>query len=233
MLTKRSQEKELLDLGPGFYSPDEYAQCLRILFKINKMLGFFKHTVTILKRFPKTISIIDVGCGGGLFLLNLGKHFPDMKMRGVDISEEAIKVAQNELLHWKQDKSNINVEFQIQQQNELTLPPNSVDIVLTTLVCHHIEDDDLVVFLQQANNAACKAVIINDLQRHFLAYWFYKILSPILFRNRLITHDGLISIKRSFTRQELHLLLNKANIQNYKIKWCFPFRWSILILKNK
>lgn len=232
MLTKRSQEKELLDLGPGFYSQEEYVQCLKILFKINKMLGFFKQTVTILKRFPKTASIIDVGCGGGLFLLNLSKHFPDMKMRGVDISEEAIKISQNELLLWKHDKSNINVEFQLQQQTELTLPPNSVDIVLITLVCHHIEDDDLILFLQQANNAACKAVIINDLHRHFLAYWFYKILSPIMFHNRLIAHDGLISIKRSFTRSELRFLLKQANISHYKIKWCFPFRWSILVLKK-
>ena len=87
-------------------------------------------------------------------------------------------------------------------------------------------------FLKNANDAARNALIINDLHRHFIAYWFYKLLSPILFRNRLISHDGLLSIKKSFTKKELHYFLKQANISNYQIKWHFPFRWSILILKN-
>jgi len=229
---KRSKEKELLDLGPGFYTEEEYSQCLKLLFKVNKILGFFRHTVKILQKFPKNTSVVDVGCGGGLFLLHLSKHYPDMQLMGIDISEEAICLAQNELQQWQQHKANINVEFQLQQQTEFTMLPDSVDIVLMTLVCHHIDDNELVSFLEKAHNAARKAIIINDLHRHTLAYWFYKILSPVLFRNRLITHDGLISIQRSFTRSELHFLIKQANITNYRIKWHFPFRWNILILKE-
>lgn len=231
MLMERSKEKELLDLGPEFYSKEEYAQCLKILFKLNKILGFFRQTVKILKHFPKDLSLIDVGCGGGLFLLNLNKHYPHMQMLGVDISEEAIKLAQNEMQHW-QHTSKTNIKFQLQHETELQLAENSVDIVLMTLVCHHIEDEALILLLQKANKAARKAVIINDLHRHRLAYWFYKMLSPLLFRNRLITHDGLLSIKRSFTRREFQRLLQQANIQNYQIKWGFPFRWSVLLWKN-
>jgi 2-polyprenyl-3-methyl-5-hydroxy-6-metoxy-1,4-benzoquinol methylase len=232
MLTKRSEEKELLDLGPNFYTQEEYTQCLKILFKINKMLGIFNHTVKLLKQFPPNASLVDIGCGGGLFLLNLSKHYPDMNLLGIDIAEEAITLAQKEQQTWKKTNPDIRVSFQLQQQTELPLAPNSVDIILLTLVCHHLEDAILIAFLKTALKATRQGLIINDLQRHRIAYWSYKLLSPVLFKNRLITHDGLISIQRSFTRQELHTLFQHADIKNYKIRWCFPFRWSITIWKN-
>ena len=149
-----------------------------------------------------------------------------MTFLGLDISETAIALAQ-------QRKGLIaQVTFQLQPEATLALPPQSVDIVLTTLVCHHMDDDDLVLFLQTAFQAARKAVIINDLHRHPVAYWFYKILSPCLFRNRLITHDGLVSIQRSFTRAEWRQLLKQAHIRHYQIKWGFPFRWSVVLWKE-
>ncbi|MES2219054.1 MAG: methyltransferase domain-containing protein [Pseudomonadota bacterium] len=231
MLTERSQEKELLDLGPAYYTSDEYAHCLKKLFTINKLFGFFRSTVKTLKNFLKNSTVLDVGCGGGLFLLHLNKFFPQMKMLGTDISTAAISEAQQTLKAWRINQPNLNVAFELQQQPELLLPENSFDIILITLVCHHLTDKELINFLQQAHFAAGKAVIINDLHRHGLAHGLYKLVSP-LFRNRLITHDGLISIRRGFTRKEWELLLQQAGIQNYQLKWYFPFRWQLVLLKE-
>jgi len=105
-------------------------------------------------------------------------------------------------------------------------------VILVTLVCHHLSDDQLVIFLKQAYINARQAIIINDLHRHRLSQWLYACLSPILFQNRLITHDGIISIKRGFIRSEWERLLKKADIPHYQIKWQFPFRWSILLPKG-
>ncbi len=227
-MQQRSKEKELMDLGPPFYTHEEYVDCLKILFKVNKMLGFFSSTVKLLKRFPDDASLLDVGCGGGLFLLHLSKIYPDMKLVGIDVSGLAIAQAQQELIRWNQT----NVKFHLQLKLALDLARNSVDIVLTTLVCHHMDDDDLPRFLQNAFQAARMVVIINDLHRHVLAYWFYKKFSRILFRNRLISHDGLVSIQRSFTRAELQRILQRANISSYEIKWRFPFRWQVVLWKS-
>ncbi|BCA94685.1 hypothetical protein TUM19329_10460 [Legionella antarctica] len=232
MLTNRSQEKELMDLGPDFYTKAEYEQCLKKLFKINKLFGIFNHTVKLLKQFPGNASVTDVGCGGGLFLLHLSKYYPHMHMVGIDVSEEAIKLAQRELLQWKSIHQNSNVDFQLQEEMDLKLSKNSRDIILLNLVCHHLEDEELIQFLKKAVDSVRIGLIINDLHRSKIAYWFYKLLSPMIFRNKLITHDGLISIQRSFTQQELHYLLRRADISNYQLKWCFPFRWSILVWKN-
>lgn len=230
MLTQRSNEKELLDLGPEYYSWTEYQNCQKILYRINKYLGIFRDTVSLLKKFPHDSSILDVGCGGGLFLLHLSKKFPNMQFTGIDISHEAILVAQQELKNWQKSFAIKNVSFYFQPLTH-KLADNSFDIIITTLVCHHLNDHDLIIFLKDIFNATRKIVIINDLQRNNLALFFYKIISPV-FRNRLISHDGFLSIKKSFTRKEWILLLENSGIKKYKLKWRFPFRWSLILWKK-
>ncbi|MDI1352537.1 MAG: methyltransferase domain-containing protein, partial [bacterium] len=96
LFRQRSEEKELLDLGPEFYSLQEYQQCQKILFKINKLLGVFSHTKRFLKHYSSKISVLDVGCGGGLFVLNLSRYFPEVQFTGCDISKDAIEMAKEE-----------------------------------------------------------------------------------------------------------------------------------------
>ena len=75
-------------------------------------------------------------------------------------------------------------------------------MILFWLHYHHLEDNDLILFLRQLHFAAEKVVIINELHRHYLSYLLYKFISPLFFKNRLIIHDGLISIRRGFIRSE-------------------------------
>ena len=239
----RSEEKELIDLGPEYYTQEEYVDCMRKLFQVNRFLGFFRSTKKLLRTFSKTSRLLDIGCGDGLFILNLSECFPEMTMLGMDISKESIEQAQSSLIEWQKKKKASLVRFAWQEDpldpadkprdpggDELNT--QQVDIILATLVCHHISDDDLVIFLQHAYAGAKQAVIINDLHRHWLPHALYPLISTLLFRNRLITHDGLVSIRRSFTRAEWVLLLAKAGITNYKITWCFPFRWQVVLLQG-
>jgi 2-polyprenyl-3-methyl-5-hydroxy-6-metoxy-1,4-benzoquinol methylase len=228
MLTSRSQEKEILDLGPDYYTQEEFDHCQKMLFKVNFLLGFFRTTIRTLKKLSYCNKVVDIGCGGGIFLLQLSRYFPDTDFIGVDISHDAILVAKRNLEGWKNISPEVKVSFAHDEKCGLT----KSDVILATLVCHHMSDAELVVFLQQAWNATTNIVLINDLQRHWFAEFIYRWISPVLFRNRLITHDGLISIRRGFTRKEWERLLAKAKIKNYQIKWCFPFRWRVLIWKK-
>lgn len=226
LLKERSREKELLDLGSAFYGSKEYIHCQKILFKINRLLGFFSYTKRIIKQL-KPGSVLDAGCGGGLFVLNLGRYFPSIHFTGCDISPDAISMAEIESINYPQN----NVSFKLQTQLELNLPENSVDILMATLVCHHIEDKELTKFLHDALQISRKAVLINDLHRHIIPYMFYKLFSP-LFGNRLINHDGLISIKRGFTRKEWCSLLDQSGVDHFTVKWRFPFCWSVILWKK-
>lgn len=232
MPTKRSTQKELLDLGPDYYTLDEFISCQKILFRINNLLGFTRSTLKLVKNFPHISSLMDIGCGGGLFLLHLSNHLPEMKLHGIDVSDEAIKLAK-QTLQSAQIHSNIkNVSFELSPQKELTLPKNHVDIILTTLVCHHLTDNELVEFLKSMFTAAKKVVIINDLHRHWLPEFFYKLSSSFLFKNRLISHDGLISIQKGFIYSEWQSIIKQAGIDHYQINWRFPFCWQVILWKK-
>ena len=232
MLTQRAPEKELIDLGPDYYTPEEYVDCQEKLFKVNKYLGIFRDTVKFLKRFTQPITVLDYGCGGGLFLLNLSRNFPQMQLTGVDISDEAITTANTKLAAWKKVYLLENVSFQLISSTNANLAKTNSDVILSNLVCHHLDDEALIIFLQQLHQQAHLAVLLNDLHRHRIAYYFYKILCPLLFNNRLMLHDGLISIRKGFTRREWITLLGKTKIKNYQIKWRFPFRWRVILWKK-
>ena len=72
-------------------------------------------------------------------------------------------------------------------------------------------------------------MIINDLHRHPLALLLFKMTSPILFPNRLVQHDGLVSIRKAFTHDELIALLQQSGLKpsQYAIKWKWAFRWLV------
>ena len=217
-----------MDYGPTEKNHNEYVDALEKLFTITKFLGFYRSSIKLLKKFSAHAFLMDLGCGGGLFLLHLSQKFPDMQMVGIDIAPEAIKQAQLALNNWQKKISNSKISFKLQQSSKLEMPNDSVDVILTTLVCHHMTDLEMIEFLHCAYQCARKAVIINDLHRHFFAEFFYFLISP-LFHNKMITHDGLISIRRSFKYKELIKLITLANIQHYQIKWRFPFRWEIIL----
>lgn len=234
--SRRSTQKELIDLGPEYYTPEEYDDCLKKLFKINIYMGFFRELIKVIKKSPiKSFkkSVLDIGCGSGLFLLKLAKKFPHMNLTGIDISQAAIQQAQQNLeLFQKKYNLNSQIIFKEQINPEINGALKSHDIILANLVCHHIEDKALIRFIQTAHNTAAEMVIINDLHRHKIAYLFYSLISPWLFKNRLITLDGQVSIKRGFKRREWENLLYKAGIKNYKINWRFPFWWQVIIYKE-
>lgn len=229
MLSQRSHQPEWMDLGESFYTPVEYRDCLYQLDRIGRFLGGDQATFWALKNLsipPK--SILDVGCGGGLFTLSLANHYPNAHITGIDISRDAIAFAQERL---KEHQPTLpNVQFIIPATPQLD-ESKSFDVVMSTLVCHHLSDEELISFLQQACRVAKQAVILNDLHRHPLASVGFAALVPLFFRNRMIWHDGLLSIRRSFTRQEWKNFLKAAAIdeEDYTLSWHWAFRWIVII----
>jgi 2-polyprenyl-3-methyl-5-hydroxy-6-metoxy-1,4-benzoquinol methylase len=231
--SKRTSERELMDLGPEHYTEAEYEQCLYQLDRIGSYLGGDKasyETFGLMKSAPR--SILDVGCGGGLFTIKLAKRFPNARVIGSDISKEAITFANKQLENLKVPLS--NVEFIQQLKPEIPNIPK-IDVITATLMCHHLTDNEVVRFLKSAYELAQKAVIINDLHRNPVAYYSFTAIAPLLFRNKLVLNDGPISILRGFSKQEWINYLKEANIplKNCKLTWHWAFRWMLFINKER
>lgn len=226
-MKQRSTQLEWLDTGE-YDSLEEYQDCLKKLDRVGRWLGGDSATLTALTTFPQSKAILDVGCGGGCFALKLAKKYPQVRVMGIDTNPDAIAFA-------NKFSKNLpsNLFFETRSQPQLTEPANHYDIIMTTLVCHHMKDEELVQFLRQAFDLAKQGVIINDLHRHHIPYYAFKILAPIFFRNRIVQHDGPLSIQRAFTRADWVGYLSAAGISKsqYDIHWRWAFRWVVVIRK--
>ncbi|HLF66406.1 MAG TPA: SAM-dependent methyltransferase, partial [Gammaproteobacteria bacterium] len=103
------------------------------------------------------------------------------------------------------------------------------DIISCHFFCHHLTDAELVAFFKQLSQQARLGIMINDLHRHPLSYLGFKLLSLFKSFSPMVRHDALVSIRRGFVKRELVALLQQAGIQNYQIKWQFPFYFNIII----
>ncbi len=230
MWDSRSNRLEIIDLGPDFYTKEEYNDCLEQLGKIGKWLGGDRATLSAFSKIcNKQLSILDVGCGGGIFAIKLARQYSSATVLGIDINPYAIEFASKKLSSFNDKLHNIN--FEIRSEAELNEPTKSFDIVTSTLVCHHLPEEALITFIYKACRIAKKKVIINDLHRHPLALLLFKIICPLYFRNRLVHHDGALSIQRAFKRHDWVSYLERAGIKksHYTIKWHWAFRWIVEI----
>lgn len=227
-IPQRLHEPELIDLGQ--YTPEEYQECFYQLDRIGRFLGGDHATYWGFKQLKQPPqSILDVGCGGGLFTIRLGRRYPKAKVTGIDISQKAIAFA-NERLQAAQPPVR-NVEFLVPPTIELAYPSESFDVITSTLVCHHLSDEELITFLKNSYQIARKAIIINDLQRSSLALASFKLIAPMFFPNRLIIHDGALSIQRAFKKQDWLYYLQEARIPLHRctLTWHWAFRWILFI----
>ena len=107
------------------------------------------------------------------------------------------------------------------------------DVVYTSDVCHHMDDDELVTFLREQYERCQSAVIVLDLQRSTLASWLF-LVPGFLLCNWLARYDGYTSIEKAFTRDELVAAARAAGVEsdNISISWVWPFRWLMTLRKS-
>ena len=226
---ERSLELEIMDLGPNHYTTDEYTLCLSLLGRINRWLGGFAATKKAFKRLRGIpSSILEVGCGGGYLCEKMTRWFPHASITGIDINSAAVLEARK---LFNGQKNNVCIEEQ--DDKSLKYADNQFDVVTTMLVCHHMDDQECIHFLKESYRICSKAVIINDIHRHFLTYVIFSLMAPLAFPNRLIWHDGRLSIKRSFRKKDWINILERAGFHKsqYELRWNWAFRWTLTIKK--
>lgn len=200
---------------------------------INKWLGGNSITLgglkILLRNHPKDkkITIIDLGCGGGDILREISRYGKkegyDFQLIGIDANKNATDYASN----LSTEYDNIQyLHYDVFSDEFKTL---KYDIVITTLFLHHFKEKQLFELIEYLLKSAKIGIVVNDLHRHRLAYYLFKLIS-IPVKNKMINEDGLTSILRGFKRKELEILSNKLNVQ-YQLKWKWAFRYQ-LILKN-
>ncbi|QXP60548.1 methyltransferase domain-containing protein [Olleya sp. HaHaR_3_96] len=225
----RSEAEEIMD--DLDYNGPILHDALDKLAKINQWLGGNIVTINGLKKTLKNhnkseaITIIDLGCGGGDILREISlfgkKNNYNFKLIGIDANPHTVNYAN--LLSQKYD----NVSFEAIDIFSDEFNNLEYDLVLTTLFLHHFKEDQLVSFLKPVLQKAKLGIVVNDLHRHKLAYYLFKLLCTTI-KNKTIVEDGLTSVLRGFKREELTTISKQINA-NYQIqwKWAFRFQWIL------
>ena len=223
----RSKQKELMD---NIYSDGPLTdRSLVELDFINQWLGGNRLSLNGLKELigedKKTFSIIDLGCGSGSLLAKMAIEYPEQMNIGIGIDANSyiIKYARNAQSKFKQ------LSFKVVNVLVASEKNFSCDILHASLFLHHFSHDELVILFEKFKRQSIRGMIINDLHRHWLAYYSIKYLTQWFSKSTMVQNDGPLSVMRGFRRNEWIQIFKDANIENYQIYWKWAFRWKIII----
>jgi SAM-dependent methyltransferase len=224
MFHERSTQLEIIDTGD--YTAQEYEGCLHELRRVNHYLG---DTSALQKTLLREIenknlaefSVLDVGAGSGELLREIaefarGKR--NARLVGLELNARSARAILEE------SKSFAEISSMRGDALNLPLADASFDYVICSLFTHHFVDEKVVEILSEMRRVARRKIFVIDLHRHALAYFLYTTVGRLFLYNRLIRHDGALSILRSFRPDELKDLAAQAKLENVSVERHFPFR---------
>ncbi len=195
----RRDDPELMD-APGLPEA-EVEDAYRILRRVNRQLGNLRTIRREFRRFVRedirgssSITVVDVGSGSGDIPIAIREMVSDRTIQVMALDRDPTAVASAR-------RQSLNVV----QGDALALPfaDQAIDLVLAVKFVHHFHGPSLDRLLAEMVRIARHRVVILDIRRHWLAYWGFRAWSLLFTRNRLVRHDGPLSVLRGFTPEEL------------------------------
>lgn len=228
----RSSELEHLDLGD--YTPEEYEACIVELQRVNRWLGDARALRTsllaeIARSCLTTFSILDVGAGSGELLRVIAAWAAEngyhARLTGLELNERSTRAIAEQ-----STKFGVNAV----RANAFSLPfaDNQFDYAMCSLFTHHFENEGVVEILRELSRVSRHKLLVIDLHRHPISYYFYTTIGKLFFRNRLIREDGALSILRGFKPSELEELARGARLKQVKVERRFPYRLVLTARKE-
>jgi ubiquinone/menaquinone biosynthesis C-methylase UbiE len=149
----------------------------------------------------RPLMLLDVGTGSADIPVTLVEwtdaHGLQLIVEAIDVRHEIIDVA-HEIA-----ASTPAVMLQVAEGPPLPYPDAAFDVAHASMVTHHLEPDELSVFLVEMRRVSRVGVIINDLQRGW-RYWILSLLLSRSFtRNTMTRYDGPLSVRRAYRAAEL------------------------------
>lgn len=222
----RSLKKEILDQN-NIPSEDIFLNMKELEF-INSHLGGHSITLNGFKELLKgrnTISVCEIGCGGGDNLNAIEGYCKKNKIKaqfiGIDKNENCIAFA-------KENTGIHDVNFILADYKIIRFEKQKPDIIFSSLFCHHFTDIELIEMLHWMKNNSTLGFFINDLHRHPVAYLFIKIITKLFSKSYLVKNDAPLSVLRGFRKNEWRQIFEKSGITNYSIKWRWAFRYLVI-----
>ena len=228
-LRQRSYQKELMDGNDIPFEAME--QTLKELNIVNSRLGGHAITLSGVQRLingKEPFRICEIGCGGGDNLFAIQNYCLQKNIQagfvGIDMNLECIAFAQ-------QQYPQLPCQWICSDYAAVNFENKKPDIIFSSLFCHHFTDEQLVSMLKWLQQNSRNGFFINDLHRHWLAYYLIKYITKFFSRSYLVKNDACLSVARSFIKKDWQQLFQKAGIKEPTINWRWAFRFLVIFKK--
>jgi len=192
---------ELLDTLP----PEQARASLADLVRINRRWGGHSTLRRLLRgTVPDThaFTVLDVGAASGDMGACIQRWYPRAKVFSLDYVESHLSGAMGRKV--------------VADAFRLPFRPASFDYVFCSLFLHHFENQQVVSLLRSFGAVARRAVLVIDLERHPIPYYFIAWTRPLLGWDPVTVHDGAISVEAAFRPRELAGLARQAGLRNVR-----------------
>ena len=214
-------------------SYEELRACLHDIARVNRLTFAYRPTISWLERLlashPQSagpLRVVDVGCGFGDALRQTeawaAKRGIAVALTGIDLNPDAIRAAREATLPTQRIEWIVGDALSCAAQSE-------IDVVLCSLLTHHLTDSQIVQFLRWMEQTSRCGWFINDLHRQPMPYHLFRLLARFTNWHRFVKNDGPVSIRRSFVVKDWQDLCAAAQLdaKNVSIKECRPARLCV------
>lgn len=240
----RTDEDELMD---DFSIIDSrLTTALEQLRYVNRFLGGYGTTMAVLGPWLKTrakdpkqpIRLLDLGTGIADFPEYIVRwaeqQMPaiDLEIVAIDANPVTVDYANQALSKRLPEKLRSKIHVEVADALALPYGDGEFDVAMGAMFLHHFAEEKATKIVQAMGRVAQGSVLINDLHRHPLAYGGIYTLTRLLQASEMMQNDGPISVLRGFRATELEIIAQKAGLQEFAVRWRWPFRWLLTTLKG-
>jgi ubiquinone/menaquinone biosynthesis C-methylase UbiE len=203
----RVLKPEMLDTLP----PEEARASLADLVRINKRWGGHSTLRRLLDdAIPKDepFTLLDVGAASGDMGSFVRQLRPGAKVTNLDYIATHLEACTGARV----------------AADAFALPfaDRSFDYVFNSLFLHHFTNDQVVALLSEFRRVARKQVLVIDLWRHPIPYYFMSLTQPLFRWQPVTVSDGQISVEAAFRANELRELASRAGLRDIRTRSHMP-----------
>ncbi len=116
-----------------------------------------------------------------------------------------------------------------EQDASEVLEKEQADFVFANHLLHHLSDEEVISLLQTLDDMPLRRYVLSDIARSCLAWIGFRMIARPLAPRSYIVGDGLSSILRAFTVEEMRQLVARASLrQPVRVIPVFPSRFVVV-----
>lgn len=215
---RRTHAEELMDRPET--SRADFARALEDIRWTNRRLGgidaVLEETAALLEKHGlKQARILDLGTGCADIpraLADWGRaHGIRLEITGLDLHAVSVEEARKLTAGYP--------EISIRQGDALSVdePDASYDIVISTQFMHHLTDEEAVRLLREKARLCRVGLVVNDLERHPLAWLGVAAVGLLAGKGRVFRNDGPLSVLRGFSPADMQSLAGQAGLRGARV----------------